>query len=344
MHRIAGSLAAHGYEVLLVGRLRKESVPLSPKTFRQHRLRCFFEKGILFYAAYNLRLFFFLLFQKADLFCAIDLDTILPVYFASILRKKKRVYDAHELFTEQKEVITRKNIHRYWLAIERFAVPRFPHGYTVNRFIAMELKRRYGVDYAVIRNLPNTVSLPVQTDKPEKWILYQGAVNEGRSFETLVPAMKHVDARLVVCGKGNFFDQAVALAKEHGVTDKIEFRGYVAPEELKQLTPRAYFGLTLFEANGLNQYQSLANRFFDYIMAGIPQVCVNYPEYAAINERFHIMYPVNNTDATTLAQAMNNLLTKTVLYDEISRNCLAARAVLNWEQEEKILLHFYRNL
>ena len=98
--------------------------------------------------------FFWLLFQKIDIVCAIDLDTILPCYFVSVLKKKKRVYDAHELFSEQKEIVTRPAIHKFWLAIEKFTVPKFKRGYTVNNFIAGELKRRYNVDYVVIRNLP----------------------------------------------------------------------------------------------------------------------------------------------------------------------------------------------
>jgi glycosyltransferase involved in cell wall biosynthesis len=156
-------------------------------------------------------------------------------------------------------------------------VPKFRSGYTVNGFIADELLRRYNVRYAVVRNLPRLTILPAHIEQKEKWILYQGSVNEGRCFETLIPAMKEVNARLVICGKGNFFEQAVALVKQHQLESKIEFKGYIKPDELLALTPTAYIGLTLFESEGMNQYHSLANRFFDYPMAGIPQVCVNYP-------------------------------------------------------------------
>jgi glycosyltransferase involved in cell wall biosynthesis len=344
MHRIAGSLAADGYRVLLVGRTRKGSIPLTEKKFSQRRLSCFFSKGFLFYAEYNLRLFFFLLFQKADIICAIDLDTILPVYLATAIKQQKRVYDAHELFTEQKEVLTRKSIHCFWLAVERFTVPKFKKGYTVNGFIRDELMRRYKVNYAVVRNMPRLTVLPVTIERTEKWILYQGAVNEGRCFETLIPAMKDVRARLVAYGQGNFLDQAVALTQKLQLEQKILFKGPVVPEELVKITPTAYIGITLFESNGMNQYQSLANRFFDYTMAGIPQVCVNYPEYAAINEQYQVMYPVKDTEPATLAAALNNLLSNDVLYEELRLNCLKARTVLNWETEKKFLLDFYKLL
>ncbi len=344
MQRIAGTMAANGYEVLLVGRRLKNSAALPKQTFSQKRLFCFFSKGVLFYAEYNFRLFWFLLFEKADTICSIDLDTILPVFFVTAIKQQKRVYDAHELFTEQKEVLTRPLIHKIWLIVEQFAVPKFKNGYTVNEFIAAELERRYEVKYAIIRNLPKLKELPKNLIKKERWILYQGAVNEGRCFETLIPAMKEVNAGLVIVGKGNFFEQTQALINQYQLESKIELRGYLSPDELSQFTPSAYIGLTLFESTGMNQYYSLANRFFDYCMAGIPQICVDYPEYAAINAKFNIAYLIRDTEPATIAAALNNLLDEDVLYEQLSQNCLKARQILNWENEQQTLIDFYKRL
>src|SRR5690349_11491904 len=85
MIRICTSLSANGFSVKLVGRKMPASVPLSSRSFEQVRLNCFFHKGKLFYAEYNLRLFFYLLTQQMNCICAIDLDTILPCYAVSYL-------------------------------------------------------------------------------------------------------------------------------------------------------------------------------------------------------------------------------------------------------------------
>ncbi len=344
MQRICNSLAHAGYQVTLIGRKMPASAPLKIFSFKQKRLHSFFTTGKLMYVEYNLRLFFYLLFAKADLFCAIDLDTILPVYFASRIRGIKRVYDAHELFTEQKEIVTRPAIQKLWLKVEQFAVPKFLYGYTVNSFIAQEFKRRYSVDYGIVRNLPTyKASLPSQPEQPP-FIIYQGAVNEGRSFETLVPAMAAVNSKLLVCGEGNFFNQLKVLIDQHDVSAKIELRGYVSPGELAALTPRARVAVMLFENNGMNQYFSLANRFFDYIMAGIPQVCVDFPEYRTLNDQYHVAYMIPDTQSKTIAEALNNLLNDSVLYFNLKENCLKAREILNWENEEKVLIAFYKSL
>ena len=344
MQRICNSLVLAGYNVSLVGRKLPASRPLIPLSFKQKRLKCFFTKGKLMYAEFNLRLFFHLLFAKADLFCAIDLDTILPVYFVSSIRNIKRVYDAHELFTEQKEIVTRPAIQKMWLRVERFAVPKFLKGYTVNNFVAEEFKRRYGVKYSIVRNLPRFNNDESDQQSKQPFIIYQGAVNEGRSFETLVPAMATVNAKLVVCGEGNFFQKLQDLIAKYDVSNKIELKGYVSPMELASLTPKAHIAVMLFENNGLNQYYSLANRFFDYIMAGVPQVCVDFPEYKTLNKQYNIAYMIPDTHSKTITYALNNLLNDAVLYNILKENCLKAREVLNWENEEKVLIAFYRAL
>lgn len=344
MQRICTSLANEGYKVTLIGRQLPNSHPVKATLYKQIRVSCFFEKGKLMYLEFNLRLFFVLLFTSTDCYISIDLDTVIPNYFASKILKKKRVYDAHELFTELKEIVTRPFIQKVWLRVERFALPRFIHGYTVNEFIAAEFKRRYGCEYAVVRNLPTLTKLPGYSDNTDRFIIYQGAVNEGRSFETLIPAMKNVGAKLLVCGDGNFFKQVQQLVDNETVEAKVELKGMVPPDELKLITPKAYAAVMLFEETGLNQYQSLANRFFDYIMAGVPQVCVDFPEYRKLNEKYQIASLIPDTKPDTIANALNNLLNDAVYYNTLRKNCLVAREDLNWQNEEKVLRNFYNEL
>jgi len=343
MIRICTSLAADGHEIILVGRKRKKSVPLPVQPFTQKRINCLFEKGKLFYTEYNFRLFFYLLFNKMDCICAIDLDTILPCYFISVIKKCHRVYDAHELFCEMKEIVTRPLIYKAWKKIERFCVPQFKNGYTVNQPIADEFNKMYRVKYAVIRNVP-VLTYTAPADKEEKFILYQGAVNEGRCFETLIPAMKSVNCKLVICGDGNFMKQAKLLTTQHQLEEKVVFYGAMEPDELREITAKAYIGINLVENNGQSNYLSLANKFFDYIHAGIPQLCVGYPAYAEINGKFRVALLTNDTNPGNIALLLNNLLDNEVVYEELKNNCQKARKYYNWQNEQKELIQFYRKL
>lgn len=343
MIRICTSLAQNGYTVTLIGRSKKNSSGLVQQVFSQKRLYCFFQKGKWLYMEYNMRLVVFLLFKKMDIICAIDLDTILPCYFISILRNKKRVYDAHELFCEMKEIVSRPAIYKIWKRIEKFVVPEFSKGYTVNQPIADEFKKMYNVNYDIIRSITVKQALEIP-EKKERYILYQGAVNEGRGFETLIPAMAFIDCKLIICGDGNFFDQAKQLVLDFNVSDKIIFKGMLLPGELKQITQKAYIGITLFEKNGLSNYLSLANRFFDYMHAAVPQVCMNFPAYQSINQDIQVAVLIEDLTINAVQEAINYLLSEESVYNRIQENCIQAREKYNWQNEAVKLLNFYKTI
>ena len=343
MHRICGTLADAGYDVLLVGRKLKTSLPLSKSNYGQQRLKCWFNKGKLFYSEFNIRLFFFLLFKRMDCICAIDLDTILPCYYISKLKGVKRVYDAHEYFSQLDEVVARPKIYRFWHRIEKRMIPKFKNGYTVCDSIAEEFRKNYNVSFKVVRNVPSFNDSNEQI-RSEDVILYQGAVNKGRGLEKLALAMKNINAKLWVCGNGNFMDEMRSVVQANGLSGKVSFLGMLPPAELKKKTAQAYIAVNPFERTGLNQYLSLSNKFFDYIHADIPQVTMNYPEYKKINVQFRIAELIDDLDPETIADAINNILNNKELYLQLKQNCFVAKQELNWQNEKDKLLNFYEEL
>lgn len=350
MQRICGSLADHGYQVVLVGREWSHSQPLTPQPYQQYRLRCIFKKGKLFYLEYNLKLFFFLLRQQAAVWCAIDLDTALPVWLRAKLSGQPFVYDAHELFTEVPEVVGRPRIQRLWQLVEGFIVPRATLAYTVGPALAEWFEQRYGRPFAVVRNLSrlDDSKLPPTPPAapPNGYLLYQGVLNAGRGLEVLLDAMPQVAARLIICGEGDLSAALRARAEQLGLlaSGQVEFRGYVLPAELRMITRQAALGVMLLENRGLSYYYSLANKFFDYMHAGVPQLVVDFPEYRRLNDIYQVAELVELTP-DALAAAINRLLRdEPARYQQLAHNCRRARLELNWQREEQTLLALYASL
>jgi glycosyltransferase involved in cell wall biosynthesis len=286
MQRICRSLAGAGYEVELVGRERDSSAPLANEPFKQTRLKCWFNKGKLFYIEYNLRLISYLRSQEFDAACAIDLDTIAAVYMAGN-KTTKLIYDAHEYFTEVPEVLRRNSVRKVWQWVEETFVPRFDLAYTVSPKLAELFSIKYRKPFHVIMNAPVLSNSSVTRHPTPVTLLYQGALNEGRALEHLIEAMQGINAKLLLAGQGDLSNELRALAKRLNIETKVQFLGYLKPDELRKITAQATIGINVLENKGLSYYYSLSNKFFDYIHALVPQICIDFPEYRKINDEYN---------------------------------------------------------
>lgn len=344
MHRICGALASKGHEVILIGRDLPGSIPLEIKPFHQKRLHCWFRKGFLFYAEFNVRLFGHLLFAGYDAVCSVDLDTLFAGCMASLIRRKKRVFDAHEYFTEVPEVVNRPFVRSFWAAIARSCLPFYQHAYTVGPALAQIFETQYGLKFGVVRNVPNSLETP--TKAPEfnqpKILLYQGALNEGRGIEALLEAMQSLDQlRLVLAGEGDLSEQLRQKARDLNLDSKVEFLGYVKPEDLKKWTAQAWLGLNLLENKGQSYYYSLANKFFDCVQAGVPVLTMDFPEYRALNADFEVALLLKELKVEAMVSEIQNLLNDKDLYLKLHKNCLLAKEHWNWEIEQKALFQIW---
>jgi glycosyltransferase involved in cell wall biosynthesis len=364
MIRICSSLAAEGYDITLVGRQLKKSQLFDYQQFKHKRFSLFFNKGKFFYVEYNIRLFFWLLFQRFDIVCGIDLDTILPCYFAAILRGGKPcVYDAHELFTDTPEVERRPAIRKIWLAIERFIVPKVKHCYTVGQSVADEFEQRYGRKFEVIRNLPfKSVELrdyeitklrdyPItqlpnySITKSQNILIYQGALNEGRGLEQAIEAMQDVEnCAFWLVGEGDLSEILRGLVVEKKLENKVKFLGFIKPKDLPNITRQATIGLNIAEDKSLSYRLSLPNKIFDYIQAGVPQICIQFVEFQRLNDAYNIACMIPKAEKRLIAEAINRLISDKDLYQNLKENCVKAAAVLTWENEVKKLIAFYSKI
>lgn len=339
MERICSALAQNGYDVLIIGREKKDSVKLNEKPYKQRRIRCFFDKGKFFYLEYNIRLFLKLLFVKADIISSIDLDTILPGFLISKIRSKKFVYDAHEYFTEVIEVVNRPRIKQIWEWVESLVVPRVKYAYTVSDGLKNLFEAKYGVLFEVIRNVPLLEKFE-EPQKSEKNLVYIGAVNKGRGLEEMIEVMPFIDSKLFVYGDGDVYEELIVKVKDAGLSDKINFFGYIEPSQLREVTRQAYIGVLLLKNESLSYYYSLANKFFDYMHAGIPQVVIDFPEYRTINAKYQVA-ELATLDKGSIIEAINKLLKDEVNYFHKKENCYKAREDFNWQNESIKLINFY---
>lgn len=350
VNKVCTSLNAMGFEILLVGRKLNNSLPLDARAYKMHRMKLLFAKGPLFYAEFNVRLFVFLAIHRAHILVSNDLDTLLPNFLISRIKRIPMVYDSHELFTETPEVINRPLIKRIWETIERSILPKLRDVITVNRSIADIFEAKYPIRVKVIRNVPKLIALqPFKTRQelglPEKTpiLILQGAgINVQRGAEELVEAMRYIDnALLLIIGSGDVLDSLKTLAARLGLNHKIMFIGKVPYSELMHYTANANLGLSLDKDTNPNYRYSLPNKLFDYIHAQIPVLASPMVEIKRIIDQYGVGETIENHNPEHIAAKINGLIHdegKTVTY---KANCIKAAQELCWEHEELTLNEIY---
>ena len=335
--KVCQTLYANGYELLLIGRKGKLNSVLT-RPYKTRRMRLLFNKGPLFYAELNLRLFFVLLFSSADVFLANDLDTLLANYTAARLKGVKLVYDTHEYFTEVPELEGRL-ARKIWLKIEASIFPKLKNVYTVGPALAKVYSEKYKVDVQIIRNVP--VKQEVHQVKKKHYLLYQGALNEGRGIVELLNAIKSTNYHLKIAGTGDLEQEIKAYVSSQKLDTQVELLGRLEPKELKEITAQAFLGFNLLEKKSLNYYYSLANKFFDYIQAEVPVISMDFPEYRAIFSEYNLGVLIGDLEKESIINAIELVERE---YSNYQKEVQKAKEIFIWENEEERLRSIFANL
>lgn len=348
--KICDFILEQGYEVTLIGRRKKDSLALKPRKYQTKRFKLLFEKGPLFYAALNFRIFFYLIFHKADIFVSNDLDTLLANYLASKCKRKvKLVYDSHEFFTEVPELQGRK-AKVVWEKIERWIFPKLNNIYTVNQSIANEYKKKYSKELSVVRNISPLWKAEHKKSKKELGlhenqfiVIMQGAgINVNRGAEEAVQAIQKIDdAVLVFVGDGDAIPQLKKEVKSKNLEHKVLFFGKRPYDEMMQFTHLSDIGLSLDHDTNLNYLYSLPNKIFDYLHAQTPFICTNLPEVAKIANETQAGIVIKKLEVDELVKAIVSVKSDLEKQNFLKEKCIEATKTLNWEFEKIQLSHFY---
>lgn len=355
--RTCRTLVKTGCDVLLVGRRRRDSFSLQTRGYLTHRMILLFEKGPLFYAEYNLRLFLFLLVHRADIFISNDLDTLPANWLAyrwyKFMRGElapKLVHDCHEYYRGVPELVGRKRVTSIWKWLEDRIFPNLQTIYAVNQSIAGLYSKEYNKTIQVIRNVPERKPLTGAKDKlslgirPEqKVILYQGAVNVDRGLEEAIEAMQYLrnDAVLLILGTGDIFEFLKDLIAKKGLEKKVLLKGAIPLELLHSYTLLADIGLSIEKNVCINYYYALPNKFMDYIQANVPVMVSPFPEMKAIVDQYKIGEFIENHDPAALASRFDQMLNDQARLDFYRKNLINAANDLCWENEEKKLADIF---
>lgn len=351
VRKVCEFLVANNYDLTLVGRKLKNSAEMPKTTYQTKRFRLWFTRGPLFYANYNLRLFFYLLFKKADVLLSNDLDTLFANHWARKFKKNCRlVYDSHEYYCGTPELVTRPKVQKFWRKIEKRCLPKVDAMYTVNESIADLYRTEYKKEVKVVRNITDANLPPFDMTRKQlglpfnkKVVIMQGAgINIDRGAEEMIEAIQLIEnAVLIIVGDGDVVPDLKKKVLAEGWEEKVLFFGKRPYNELMNFTALSDVGISLDKNSNINYRFSLPNKIFDYIHAGIPLFVSDLTEITKIVEGYNVGVICPSHNPTFIAAELNKLLNDENKMAELKSNTIKAAKELNWETETNVLKEIF---
>jgi len=347
LDKVCNSLLKFGFDVELIGTTLRGKPTLN-KAYKTHLINLKNQDSFKLYAEFNWKLFFTLL-KKVDtetILLANDLDSLLPFYLISKIKKRPLVFDSHEIFSELPSLTNRPKTKKFWKILEKFLLPKIKHFYTVSEGYASWFKKEYKVNPIVIKNVPIRKKLNDHKnfiffqlpENPEnkKIVLYQGAINMSRGIDKMIEAFLLIDNAIFwIIGDGPKKAEYEKLVNDLQLNNKVIFLGQIKPETLKTITPLADVGLSIEEDLGISYRYALPNKMFDLIQAKVPILGTNLPDIKQTILHYKVGKVIDNHDPKHLTEKLQELLNEGK--SSYQENLSKAANELCWENEEQKL-------
>ncbi len=295
----------------------------------------------------------------ADIYHAHDEQALPACYIVARLRHKLLIFDAHEFPFSEKSVTRWRRLHALAVSLVARMAPYCRGIITVSQPIAQEIHRLYrGPEVTVIRNIPMYRTVQ-RTDRLREYLglspetriaLYQGNLKHDRELDRLIRAAVFLerDIVIVMMGKGSkeTLSELQMLIANEGVGDRVKIIPPVPYEELLDWTASADIGLIIYSQDySPNVRMCLPNKFFEYLMAGLPILSSQLDVVADISRTYDVGQVVSSLTPADIAAAINTMLADPVALDRMRLNALeSAQRVFNWEKELQQLIHLYDDI
>ncbi len=300
-----------------------------------------------------------LLRVQADIYHA-HVERALPAcYIAARLRGKLFIIDMPELNLSDPRYARWSRLSVLARHLIRHMVS-YSAGYiTASPLYPQEFARLYGAkDVTFIRNVPpykavtksNRLHRRLGLDPRVRVALYQGYLQPDRGLHLLVQAAPFLEEDIVIVMLGQGFQETPALLQSliasEGVADRVKILPPVPYDELLDWTASADIGLSVLPPDHSSSIRKcLPNKFFEYLMAGLPVLSSELDAIAEAIKTYDVGKVAPSLAPQDLGAAINEMLADRDGLARMSANALAAaRLEFYWEKESQKLLRLYEEI
>ena len=266
------------------------------------------------------------------------------------------VWDAHEIYQDMAGGDADRA--RENAAIITACHPYIDHFITINNSIARFYREQYPRMPAPVVVMNATLPEPVPAydgrlheaaglPRRQKILLFQGRFSPHRGLPQLLEAAAalRADWTLVMMGWGGFEAElrAIAAAQVRAGSPATVFLPGVPQAQLQLWSAGATLGAVPYENTSLNHRYCTPNKLWEYPGAGVPVLCTDLPEMAAMLTEFGfgLLLPRDFT-AADIAATVNGLDDASLA--SLRAHCAPFIATNNWSRWERNLLAVYARI
>lgn len=288
---------------------------------------------------------------------------LLPVLTFLLKNNKKVIYDMHEDTPRQIEPMIYKKfgsiagkfivymVERY----ENHCISKCDYVIAATPHIA-DRCRKHNKNTTVIANYPiiskekeedsckTCVSFqnPKEHDLDSINLCYCGGMSEARNISMYVKAMENIPGKLFLIGELST-EYKKRLEKINAWKNVVYF-GYVNNEEVRNIYQKSDIGLCVLKKTP-NHYYSLPIKLFEYMEAGLPVICSDFPLWRKIVEENNCGVCVDPDNKEEFIEAVTFLRNNPILAHKMGTN---GKKIIyekyNWGHERERLINLYESI
>lgn len=261
--------------------------------------------------------------------------------------KISAIYDMHEDYAE-KGGLEGKMI-RY---LEKMILPRLDHTLIAESDYAYMVQ---DVPFTLIPNYSLEKNGKIRSLNTPVRLVFTGVLSKERGLVNVLQlaqqlSIQKVEASVTVIGKCNIAtDLAEAktfVSKFSNLPLKMDLDAYKSTEALDTVLENAHFGIILFNwhPTQLGTKGTLPTKFYEYLAAGLPIVCSDFPRWKHFVEHHEVGFTCAPNQIDELIERLRFLQSNPSAYERLSENALRLSKQFMWETVAEDYVSVYRQI
>ena len=202
-------------------------------------------------------------------------------------------------------------------------------------FLQNIYQKHKGLQWHIIYNYPpsNFINpspelMPQSIPQNNIKIIYQGVLQKGRGIKQLIDLANHNPAiSAIIVGEGEHRNHYFNYNQKYNVNNNVHFIGKIPYLELFNITAQCDIGWAVITKRGLSNEFALPNKFFEYLISGIPTLASDLPNIRNVITEYRVGKVVQSSSIETYNNLIIEIYKNRTTYQ---KNISFAAKKFNW--------------